>query len=61
MIEVLVSLDQVNDKDAGDAVLRVTASSSGACILLLPDGTRLRMRRGEDLVAAVMAATIANR
>ena len=60
MIEVLVSLYQVNDKDAGDAVLRVTASSGGDCILLLPDGTKLRMR-GLDLDLAVLTAMTANR
>ena len=54
MVKVLVSLREVDDKDAGDAVLEVTASSGGDCILTLPNGMRLRLR-GRDLLEALFA------
>ena len=54
MIEVLVDVSEINDKDAGDAVLRVVGLSNGDCLLTISDGMRLRIH-GLDLIEAIFA------
>lgn len=53
MIEVLVGIRDINDKDPVGAVLRIRGSADGECTLTFHD-TKLRVD-GLDLIAAVGA------